>query len=208
MKRELSRRTYKAGYIVIKYYLFGDDAFGSDPFEMEHTFTPDGEYIGNSKNAYRLCKLRGIKPQLVKKPFTWEPFETTPCCSIGFCEVDQKWYGWSHRAIYGFGVGTKVKKGDCGYIPANLEDARLDAIAWHTDEYNINVTATIEKDQDGEECFLVSYTKSNTVPNKAIRGLTESTVEHPPKPFGKGEWTAQTLDDAKQMASDFVEGVS
>ena len=28
---------------------------------------------------------------------------------------DGKWYGWSHRAVYGFGVGDKVKKGDIIY---------------------------------------------------------------------------------------------
>jgi hypothetical protein len=26
-----------------------------------------------------------------------------------------KWYGWSHRAVHGFAIGDKVKKGDCGY---------------------------------------------------------------------------------------------
>ena len=25
---------------------------------------------------------------------------------------DGKWYGWSHRAVWGFGIGDKVKKGD------------------------------------------------------------------------------------------------
>lgn len=34
--------------------------------------------------------------------------------SIGFSEKEQKWYGWSHRAIYGFKVGDKCKDGDCG----------------------------------------------------------------------------------------------
>lgn len=36
---------------------------------------------------------RGIKP--------------IPCngASIGFSEKEQKWYGWSHRAIQGFGIG-------------------------------------------------------------------------------------------------------
>lgn len=34
---------------------------------------------------------------------------------IGFHEPTQKWYGWSHRAYYGFGIGDKIKKGDCGY---------------------------------------------------------------------------------------------
>jgi hypothetical protein len=33
--------------------------------------------------------------------------------SIGFSASEQKWYGWSHRAIFGFGVGHILKKGDC-----------------------------------------------------------------------------------------------
>ncbi len=33
--------------------------------------------------------------------------------NIGFDPVSKKWYGWSHRAIYGFGIGHTVKKGDC-----------------------------------------------------------------------------------------------
>lgn len=27
---------------------------------------------------------------------------------LGFSEKEQKWYGWSHRAIVGFGVGDKI----------------------------------------------------------------------------------------------------
>lgn len=29
-------------------------------------------------------------------------------CSIGFSEKEQKWYGWSHRAMCGFGSGDKI----------------------------------------------------------------------------------------------------
>ena len=29
-------------------------------------------------------------------------------CSIGFSEKEQKWYGWSHRAMVGFGIGDKI----------------------------------------------------------------------------------------------------
>jgi hypothetical protein len=29
-------------------------------------------------------------------------------CSIGFNPKEQKWYGWSHRAICGYGIGDKV----------------------------------------------------------------------------------------------------
>lgn len=61
---------------------------------------------------------------------------------VGFSPTEKKWWGWSHRAAYGFGIGDKTKKGDAGYIPS------------------------------------------------------------------KGAWTAKTLNDAKQMAKDFAEGVS
>lgn len=28
--------------------------------------------------------------------------------SLGFSEKEQKWYGWSHRAIHGFGIGDEM----------------------------------------------------------------------------------------------------
>lgn len=34
--------------------------------------------------------------------------------AIGFSEKEQAWYGWSHRAIFGFKVGYVCKKGECG----------------------------------------------------------------------------------------------
>ena len=63
------------------------------------------DYIGTAEMATMLCDKRGIKPELA------EP--SNKVCSIGFCEKEQKWYGWSHRAIYGFGIGDVVKEGDC-----------------------------------------------------------------------------------------------
>lgn len=39
----------------------------------------------------------------------------TKHAAIGFSEKEQKWYGWSHRAIHGFSVGEKIKKGDVVY---------------------------------------------------------------------------------------------
>ena len=106
---------------------------------------PEGDYIGDSVWAHRLIVKRGIKPEKA------DPSHNV--CSIGFCEKKQKWYGWSHRAIYGFGVGDEVKEGDCaaesgwideyleqhpeadkslpvGFIAKTLDDARLMAIAF------------------------------------------------------------------------------
>lgn len=56
--------------------------------------------------------------------------------TIGFSKKEQKWYGWSHRAIYGFGVGAEVEKGSTidslpvGFKAKTLEDARRMAEAF------------------------------------------------------------------------------
>jgi len=72
---------------------------------VKAAYTPLGDYIGDPKAArYLICK-RGIKPQKI------DP--SCNICSIGFCEREQKWYGWSHRAIFGFGIGSMAKEGDC-----------------------------------------------------------------------------------------------
>ncbi len=143
-KKELSRRNYKAGYVLVKGIVDGDE-WGMDDYEMTHAETPSGDYIGNSKDAHFLCKTKGIRPE-----------KRTPksnVCSIGFCEGEQKWFGWSHRAIFGFGVGDVVKDGDCcatsgwteeylaehpeedvslpiGFKAANLDDAKRMAVAF------------------------------------------------------------------------------
>lgn len=35
--------------------------------------------------------------------------------SIGYSEKEDAWYGWSHRAIYGFKIGAKSRPGKVGY---------------------------------------------------------------------------------------------
>lgn len=112
---------------------------------MKSAYTPEGWYIGNPKNAHYLVKKRGIKPELINPEAN--------VCSIGFCEKEQKWFGWSHRAIYGFGIGNEVKEGDCcatsgwtdeylaehpeedtslpvGFTAHDLEDAKRMAVAF------------------------------------------------------------------------------
>lgn len=125
----LNTRNYKAGYIVNTIRLSGEDAYGSDSFEMKEARTPSGDYIGNSKDAYHLCKKRGIAPQK-RKP-------SSSVCSIGFCKAEQKWYGWSHRALFGFGIGSTISKGDCtaeymrvGFKAKSLTDAKRMAEAF------------------------------------------------------------------------------
>lgn len=61
----------------------------------------------------------------------------TKSVGLGFSEKEQKWYGWSHRAIFGFGIGDEVKEGDCcaselpiGFKAKTLEDAKKMAEAF------------------------------------------------------------------------------
>jgi len=118
---------------------------GEDP-SIEFTFaaTPEGHYIGDERFA-RFLEKRGIMPELA------EPDDKV--CSIGFCEKEQKWYGWSHRALCGFGIGDVVKEGDLtatsgyddeyikehpeldkslpvGFVARTLDDAKKMAVAF------------------------------------------------------------------------------
>ena len=103
LKKEIiSERKFKAGYIVKTEKL--DDYNG---MIMKSAYNLNGVYIGDAKTAFRLCQTKGIKPEGIKKD--------SGVCSIGFCEKDNKWYGWSHRAIYGFGIGKKITNKASGF---------------------------------------------------------------------------------------------
>lgn len=167
---------------------------------MRAAYTSGGDYIGNPKTAHFLCKKRAIRPELVRPDAN--------VCSIGFCETEQKWYGWSHRAIYGFGVGSTVNPGDCGYVPKDKEDFRLDCLRFWDDEHHAKTWAVgDERGPDGESGVLTSWRYDKRVSNKEKRGKIGGIFTSYPETFGRGAWTAKSLDDAKQMAIDFAEGV-
>lgn len=46
--------------------------------------------------------------------------------SYGKAEADGKWYGWSHRAIYGFGVGDKIDADTSGNASGNEYTIKTD----------------------------------------------------------------------------------
>lgn len=105
----LNVRYYKAGYEIRTEQVAMQD---EKPVTMKSAYTPEGHYIGSSRWAYRLIVKRGIKPE----PRTPASPESNGgrgrTCSIGFCEHEQKWYGWSHRAICGFEIGDSVSSDD------------------------------------------------------------------------------------------------
>jgi len=71
---------------------------------LDVAYTPEGGFIGTLDKAEELCVRRSVRAETV---------DSRDVCSIGFCERDGKWYGWSHRAIYGFQIGDIAKEGDC-----------------------------------------------------------------------------------------------
>ena len=106
---------YKVGYHV-RYYEHSEEAGleNGDTMIMRSAFTPIGHYIGSPRDARFLILKKGLDPETIQ-PLRNDPngnggFGLT--AQIGFNDEEQKWYGWSHRAIYGFGVGDAVKEGD------------------------------------------------------------------------------------------------
>ena len=111
-------------------------AEGFQAFLDEHVAKAmaDPHYHGLGEGFQAFLDEHGIVPERITP-------NAYSCC-IGFSEREQKWYGWSHRAIHGHGIGETVGPGHLAY---------------------------------NEE---------------------------------RGTWTAQTLDDAKQMAIDYYRGVA
>ena len=210
IKQVLSTRKYKAGYEIRTEVVDGEDFDGED-FKAKNAYTPSGDYIGPSKKAHRLCKTRGIKPELVDN--SWS------VCSIGFCEKDKKWYGWSYRHIYGFGIGSICEKGDSHYVPATFKELASDchcrvdqdmcqanagsewdspptiqdAIAFHGEKYC--------EGKKLEDMGLIPVPGTQVLP---VKCCSENCIFE----LGRGEWVAKTIEDAKQMAIDFTSGIS
>ena len=140
--------------------------------------------------------------------------EPKTCC-IGFNPIEKKWYGWSHRAIFGFEIGSEVKKGDCGYEADNKENFAQSCLDfWGDKEYSVGdikfefgegLDYMDEKEVKG---VWVAYTYNDKVPNESLRGTEYTHFSQFPEKWGKGEWKSKTLEDAKLMAIDFAKGVS
>jgi len=162
----------------------------------------DGEiYHSNFDNSYitrvAMAKDDGLLKFLAKHGVTDELTH-----GVGFSPEENKWYGWSHRAIFGFTIGSECKKGNCHYVGSSIDEQKEDAILFWTDDDHINVRSegVIEKGEDKFFDIAWDYTDKS---NGNIGG-----THHFITPLGRGEWTAKTLDDAKLMAVDFNEGVS
>ena len=160
----------------------------------------DGSYLGRvgmENDLNYLLKL-GITEQVQS--------------GLGFNPIEQKWYGWSHRAIFGFGIGSECKKGHCHFEPSNVDEFKEDCLRFWGDKdmeetNKVNPIAE-EGTQDGRLGIWVRYTYDDKIPNEEMRAQISGVFSEYPEKFGKGEWIAKTIEDAKQMAIDFNRGVS
>jgi len=179
------------GYMIKTELVENPDPSG-DPLKMRNAYNLSGAYIGDRKTAELLCEERGIIPETISSDHS--------VCSIGFCEKEQKWYGWSHRAIFGFGIGSSVKRGDLAHVPDDVEE-----LAKGDEEWNESVEII------DDETIRVSILKRDIAETEEEASLilkeTEDVESYEVK-TGRGEWTAKTLDDARQMAIDFANGVA
>ena len=184
----------------------------------------------------------GIAPELTPKCRDQLDEHPKITCSIGFCQREQKWYGWSHRAIYGFGIGSTIKKGDCGYTSSNADEQAEDYVQFFSfviegddDKANKNREEYLAKNRnmvvpvDDMGIYVIHSAWKERfggipliAPNDLIDVLIgkatpeERGLDLPDDfgagvsfyPVGRGEWTARTLDDARQMAIDFAEDVA
>ena len=71
------------------------------PTTTRNAYTNAGDHIGSHQTAELLCEKMGIAPELATPK--------SKMCTIGFCEKEQKWYGWKNNRIVGFGIGSTAK---------------------------------------------------------------------------------------------------
>ena len=104
---------------VVGYYTFCSADIDSNTF-MGYEFDPDpkisilnmkwaenalGNYVGDWNTGSHL-NSQDIKAELSSNTHT--------VCSIGYCAKENKWAGWSHRALCKFGLGDRVFEEDYG----------------------------------------------------------------------------------------------
>jgi hypothetical protein len=98
VKKVLETKEY--GPLLLRRELVDDSEYGgTGALEMRNAYTRAGDYVGDWKMAQMLWDEHRIVPQ-----------NRTPdsqVTTVGYSERDNKWFGWSHRAIQGFGVGDK-----------------------------------------------------------------------------------------------------
>lgn len=109
----------------------------------------DGGYIGSERDYKLLVEEYGLI--LIQKT---NPLDNT--CSIGYSPKENKWYGWSHRALYGFTIGDVVKKEDLTSTSGFTEEYRIQ----HPDEDMALPVGYKAKDLNGAKRMAIAFAEA------------------------------------------------
>lgn len=82
-----------------------------DGTPMTAVYALDGSYVGDLEFAKYLSD-QGIAPERATPELS--------VASVGFCAAQQKWAGWSHRALCMFGLGDKLFDENFAPFPSDV----------------------------------------------------------------------------------------
>jgi len=171
---------------------------GTERGEVASAYTPEGDYIGSAMDAYSIVCEHCIKPEKISPDYD--------ICTIGFCEKDQKWYAWRESTIVGFGIGSSIKRNSLAYRPdGDHYDEIISELSGRT---LWDKRVIFEVSQNGVK-FSYQAPVYKTNPEDGTKTVVPDcykTIEGV-EPYGRGEWEAKTLDDARVMACDFAESL-
>ena len=114
-----------------------------------YTSNVDGGYIGDEEIYKSLVENRGLI-------FIQKSNPNHKTCSIGYSPEENKWYGWSHRAIYGFTIGDKVEAGDITATSGLVDEYRIQ----HPEEDMSLPVGYIAKDLNGAKRMAIAFAEA------------------------------------------------
>ena len=129
MPHDITRLKVKREWIdtpfLVRLEMWGDGDNDTLNVDLERYYSFAGEYVGDKQVAYSLHRS-GIIHFEKRTP-------NAQVCTIGFNPIEQKWSGWSHRAIAGFSIGQHVEESEVGW-PAHTI-ATLDEAKQHAKDF-------------------------------------------------------------------------
>lgn len=90
---------------------------------MTSIFNKQGDYAGAAEDMREIFDKHAIAPELKD--------EDSGVCCIGWSEREQRYYGWSHRAVHGYAKGDASFDGS--HFIEDRSDARRSACAFAED---------------------------------------------------------------------------
>jgi len=186
-----------------------------EPTEVTCYYTEQGLYVGS------LCAM------LIHYGVTEQFSPVVPnsnVASIGFNPIEQKWYGWSHRMIQGFGIGSEVGPRSCAFVPSSKEEFEAQLRGFWDDGvtrpcgnketatlHDLSVTRFTKFEHDVVNPITDELGAQFAYETTFASGRPPLQFEDfapYPNPWGRGAHTATTLEEAKEMAIAFALDVS